>query len=432
MEFSSSTNRDELYSLALRFRDNKIEGLSVEQSISEAEKLFLQLADEGISKAMHNYASIQLKKENYELAYKYWSKSDLPASQKNCSELIDKRLISQDLYLVMGSERMLTSIVPPFVKEHQGILVKLTHDTTFGGKATTMDLNASQVTGAKHIVADASTFDFVKNKFNIKQLFCERLPTAAGDINDAMSYRTNNLTGKCIQNAAKSMQPGAKIDIEWEPFSSMVDMTREQLHESMTLNPFQGFQPSKTALQSIYHLYAGGEGAASEEVSEWAELQLSEFEYYVDHGMSGSIEELVARVFWEYTILIEMRKQPRGSPILIDFHPMRDSTEKFVSTAQSFLIHPSLRSQKDGTYVTIAHPTKPSSTVKGYVFHDPEAAVINKSLMNFMNNNIAVRTNTPYVVQFMQKAGFGEVTVERRINEHNGRQNVWMISAVKI
>eukprot|EP01034_Spumella_vulgaris_P029582 gene29582-36657_t len=165
------------------------------------------------------------------------------------------------------------------------------------------------------------------------------------------------------------MQSGAKIDIEWEPFSSMVDMTKEQLHDSLTLNPFQGFQPSKTALQAIYHLYAGGEGDAPEEVLEWAEFQLSEFEYYVDHGMSGSIEELVARVFWEYTILIEMRRQPRGSPILIDFHPMLDTTEKFVTTAQSFVIHPSLRTHKNNAYVTVPHPTQSTpqqkKTVKG-------------------------------------------------------------------
>jgi hypothetical protein len=32
----------------------------------------------------------------------------------------------------------------------------------------------------------------------------------------------------------------------------------------------------------------------------------------------------------------------------------------------------------------------------------------------------------------MKSAGFKDVTVERRTNEHNGRQNVWMVRAVKV
>lgn len=75
--------------------------------------------------------------------------------------------------------------------------------------------------------------------------------------------------------------------------------------------------------------------------------------------------------------------------------------------------------------------TNVNTMYKGYVFHDPEAMVLNKSLMNFMNNNIAVRTNTPFVLKYMQIAGFTDVTVDRRTNEHNGRENVWMISATK-
>lgn len=296
MEFASNSpsvvtrTDEELYSLALKYRDCKVDiGLSAEESLCEAEKIFLQLANSGNSKAMHNYASIQQKKENYELAYEYWTRSDLPASKKNCSELIEKRLIKQDLYLIMGSERMLTSPVPKFISELQGSNVILTHEATFDGKAVTMDLNPSQVAGAKHIVADGSTFDFVLNKFTIKRAFFERLPTAAGDITNAEKYRTTNITGKCVQQVGKAMQSGATLELEWEPYCSMVDMNEEELRKSMARNPFQGFHSNKTALQAIYHLYSGGEGVASDEVLTWAEFQLSECEYYVDHGMQGSI-----------------------------------------------------------------------------------------------------------------------------------------------
>jgi hypothetical protein len=45
--------------------------------------------------------------------------------------------------------------------------------------------------------------------------------------------------------------------------------------------------------------------------------------------------------------------------------------------------------------------------------------------------SIAVERNTPLVVKYLQSVGFKDVTVERRTNEHNGRQNVWMVRAVK-
>lgn len=53
------------------------------------------------------------------------------------------------------------------------------------------------------------------------------------------------------------------------------------------------------------------------------------------------------------------------------------------------------------------------------------------SFLKFVAANIGAEYNKPYVIQYLQSLGFKDVTVERRTNEHNGRQNVWLIKAVK-
>jgi hypothetical protein len=46
-------------------------------------------------------------------------------------------------------------------------------------------------------------------------------------------------------------------------------------------------------------------------------------------------------------------------------------------------------------------------------------------------NSVAVMHNKPHIEKYLEARGFRDVTVERRTNEHNGRQNVWMVRAVK-
>jgi hypothetical protein len=49
-----------------------------------------------------------------------------------------------------------------------------------------------------------------------------------------------------------------------------------------------------------------------------------------------------------------------------------------------------------------------------------------------VNVNICAMMNTPHVIRYLQSVGFKNVVVERRTNVHNGRKNVWMVSAVKV
>jgi hypothetical protein len=59
VHISKLTSEDELYALAILYRDNKFECVSTTESMIEAEKIFLQLAEGGNFNAMHNYASLQ-------------------------------------------------------------------------------------------------------------------------------------------------------------------------------------------------------------------------------------------------------------------------------------------------------------------------------------------------------------------------------------
>lgn len=122
---SKVANDEQLYSLAIMYRDHKFESISVEESVIEAEKIFLKLAMIGNSNAMHNYASIQFKRKNFEKAFEYWSKSDLLQSKKNCTHLLQRHLVKQDLCLVVGSDRAAHCLIPKFLSEMHGSDVSL-------------------------------------------------------------------------------------------------------------------------------------------------------------------------------------------------------------------------------------------------------------------------------------------------------------------
>ncbi len=98
------------YEQALLYRDEKIEGISSENSQKEAEKLFLNLAENGHVKAMHNYASIQFKKRNFEVAYQFFERAGLDASKANCQKMLEMGQVShltvfgrkEEISLVLG------------------------------------------------------------------------------------------------------------------------------------------------------------------------------------------------------------------------------------------------------------------------------------------------------------------------------------------
>ncbi len=67
---------------------------------------------------------------------------------------------------------------------------------------------------------------------------------------------------------------------------------------------------------------------------------------------------------------------------------------------------------------------KDGSLRRGYVYA-PES-FFQESYLSTVLASVAVVHNMPSIVNYLQ-----EVTLERSTNEHNGRQNVWVVAAIK-
>jgi len=53
------------------------------------------------------------------------------------------------------------------------------------------------------------------------------------------------------------------------------------------------------------------------------------------------------------------------------------------------------------------------------------------SLYSLAIKSLCVQNNIPYAKRYLESIGFKDVVIERRTNIHNGRKNVWMVTAVK-
>ena len=66
---------------------------------------------------------------------------------------------------------------------------------------------------------------------------------------------------------------------------------------------------------------------------------------------------------------------------------------------------------------------------RGYL-HDT-CSLVPDSLYGIAIHSLCVQNNIPYAKRYLETIGFKDVVIERRINIHNGRKNVWMVRAVK-
>eukprot|EP01034_Spumella_vulgaris_P026314 gene26314-32879_t len=126
-----------------------------------------------------------------------------------------------------------------------------THTRSFGGEAVTIDVEPSQIPRAKHIVGDASAYDFA-SKYDIKHALLERLPTEnhrcvesshtspyESCVKNPSDRLKENYIGAVIENISKAMKSGAILEIEWDPY--ICDMKPASYSRAdFTVNPFHG------------------------------------------------------------------------------------------------------------------------------------------------------------------------------------------------
>ncbi len=69
---------DAAYLKAIAHRDGQeVENCSIHESMKRAEQLFLELAENGHVKAMHNYAMILYKRKEYNKSFEWFDKAGL-------------------------------------------------------------------------------------------------------------------------------------------------------------------------------------------------------------------------------------------------------------------------------------------------------------------------------------------------------------------
>ena len=436
---------DEVYAKALQYRDHKVPGFSAEQALAEAEKLFLELGEQGHCKAMHNYAVLQQKKGKYKLALECYSQAGLDASKANIKAMKECGQIKEDLFLVLGNDQSLVgNYGSPIMDVVYGTDFDLSHFKSFGGNATTCDINPCAIPDQKHILADALTFTFAK-KYNLKHVLIERLPTANasagygggptslnGPAKSGIEGRARmNYFGSVVENLSKAMEPGAFLEIEWDPYTTLWQHTREQSEEYHVVNPFHGFMHSACA-------YLGIQFMDQQTDASWVPREIqamildagkkfrAEVEFWRSKGAGKSLQEIIDRIRAEAELnthmMMPLTHNKPALLALVDADILQDPTEKVLAAVKNavydyFSPH-RLRQQH-----------QLSDGRKGIVYNAD--TVMQDSLFNMAINSMAVQNNAPYAKRYLESIGFVGMVIERRTNTHNGRKNVWMVTAVK-
>jgi hypothetical protein len=438
---------DELYALALQYRDNKVAGCFAEDSLVEAEKRFLELGQQGHSKAMHNYAVLQQKQGRYKLAMEWFTRAGLDASKRNIIAMKKCGQIKEDLYLVVANDRKTGITYGPIMGAVYGNEMDISHLHSFGGNATTCDINPSAIPGAKHIKVDVLTFDFAK-KHNLKHVLIERLPTINSikptlrlgdgpgiiDAHSSGSFEADakiNYLGSVVENLSLAMEPGAVLEIEWDPFSTQLQLPPEKLEGYHAANPFHGFM-SMDATTLGAQCINPDRGASwipekrRDIAREYGEKFRAEVEFWHSQGAGTSVDELVDRMNAEVEVFVRLMNSA-----ICDKKPLLAFVESDVLTGPTEKVVAALKNAKFESFRPhlAGKPVQMADGRRG-VFHDAGSLVAD-SIFGMAINSLCVQHNMPYAKRYLESIGFKEVQIERRTNTHNGKKNVWMVKAVK-
>lgn len=351
-----------------------------------------------------NYAVIPYQKQNYERVLEWLEKT-----------------AKKELHLVVGSARQtmgtlgsLTDRICNFEN------ADLSHRFTFSGKATSMDLSECAIKGLPHIVADARTYDF--SKYIISSVLFEKFSTRARDGGE------NNL-GKAIENIAKSMKSGAIMEIEWLPETTLsFSPDHGELAAKTQANPFHGFLNAKLVFQS-FQILGGGkveslEAGFYEPAVEMAKKIRKQVEFYCRQGIGKSVDELVSLLSLEAKIILEMVSH--NSDVLINYY-VKDQDIDLLRYAHEKVVY---KAFVDDFIGTLMPKRNHWGLPPGIIYN--LAGFMEDTFLNFVVEDMVAKTNRVYVLRYLESLAFGEVSIEKGNNPHNGRKNAWMIRATKL
>jgi len=445
MEPTSVAVQEALYQQALLYRDGKqAEILSVEESTIQAEKIFLQLANLGHAKAAHNYASLLVKKKNYQQACIYFEKANLVQSRNNWKKLIQQGLAKKkDLFLVVGSDRDNDLVgYPPYLRKVWGDKVDLSHVHSFDGKATTMDLKESTIPNVPHIVGDAQKFDF-ESFYNIKHVMLERYHTSnlkspsislsGPEHQGNENGRYTNALGECVEQLAKAMTHDAILEIEWDPFTCHFKINSLAMVEELSnANPFNGFFQLELYMTAVITLVAeetppdkyDRNGEAYLHICFLMNLVRLELQLLADCGAS-TLDQLNEKL--ESEVSIFMQCSMTNQMVLVDCDIDSATIKQFNKAARNkYFIDYDMRLLLHRTSVKDKRGITHTGTV-----HNGQTILMN-SLFQHISSCVQAKIHFQKVKAYLERIGFYEVTMERKMNDHNGRKNVFMVRALKL
>lgn len=339
----------------------------------------------------------------------------------------------ESLHLVVGSIRYAGEARGPLVEAISGLkAADLSHTTSFNGLATTMHELPCKIENKNHIIGNVLTYDF--SKFDIQSVLLDRLPT----FHNGKSYFTRdiphpkmytNYIGGCINNLAKSMRPGAIMDIEWLPNTSLICSNKEILDNLNQENPFRTFLDMNITLQSIFVLGGdvknlslfdpGTQQIVLSRVEKLRALLIS----YNQQGVGESLDHLVKTIYWEARVLLEMIS--KKSCILLDYPTIKQDYIELtgaIKKARFCTLPPAMLGQK------VAIDTG-SSTIIGILYN--EANFLECTFLNYVLADLAAELNRPYVLKYLETIDFDLLSFQKGENPHTKLKNVWMIKLKK-
>jgi hypothetical protein len=374
-----------------------------------------------IKKKIHKFAGSLAGYKDTKFIDQDNTKKPISAKRKLPMKTAKAKITKKELHLVVGSTRQTEGTLGTLTDRICNFKnADLSHRFTFSQKATTMDLADCSIEGLPHIVADARIYDF--SECIISSVLFEKFSTRARD-------GGKNYLGQAIENIAKSMKSGALMEIEWLPETTLsFSADPEKLAAKTKANPFHGFLNGKVVFQSF--LILGGDKVESLEPElrgqtvEMAKKIRKQIEFYCRQGIGKSVDELISILNLEAKIMLEMVN--RNSDVLInyvvkdqDFYKLRDAHErityeKFVPKAIGILVLES----------------NPLDLAPGRIYD--LVRFMEDTFLNFVVEDMIAETNRVYVMRYIESLAFGDVTIEKGDNPHNGRKNAWMIRATKL
>lgn len=371
--------------------------------------------------------------------------SALVISLSGCSEPSD------DLYLVIGSSRTealdLANTNEITSKLHYSNDIDLTHRSTFGGRATTIDLLHSAIPNLSHIVGDASNYDF--SSYSIKAVFIERIPTfiESGEI-----IEDSNLLGKIIENVAAHMSSGAILEIELDPYVNfyLEDISPDELNDTVRKNPFNGWHNFHVAYFSLMLSSSKvilGKSLESE-ISKLpvrtetrkaifeATVQIKQWVKKTSIETKVSTEEIHTRLAQEMSIYKELlNRSSRDVAKYVALRFAANSTNEDFSFSyhyRSYLERPNSDGQIGSpNFILYEYPESSGLENSNHRLLDRHQ-FFQKTFANRLLGILSVERNKRFIVQELESRGFRDVTFEFAGNKYNGRRNTWMIGAIKI